>query len=132
MPARKVSAKSGQLPKVWVFAATLMVSNRKRSVEWYTRSLGLEIVQDLGHWVTVGRKGSGGLLHLCDGSEIGEDLDPGNAGITIHVPGNFARACRALEANGVKFVVPVTKRPWGQFARISDPDGNELTLNPED
>jgi predicted enzyme related to lactoylglutathione lyase len=123
------SPKAG-IPRVTIFAATVIVADRGRSVEYYTSNLGLDVVQDLGHWVTVGRKGSNGLIHLCQGSEIGFPLEPGNVGITIHVPGDFVKSCAALEKNGVKFVRPPKKESWGWWARITDPDGNELTLNP--
>ncbi len=109
-----------------------MVSDRARSVDWYTTKLGFQVIQDLGHWVTVGHKGHTGLLHLCQGSEIDEPLSPGNQGITFHVRGDFARQCARLAKNGVTFERPVTKRPWGVFAQIADPDGNVITLNPED
>ena len=131
MPERK-SPRSTKRPDLYLFATTIMVSDRKRSVEWYTGKLGFEVVQDLGHWVTVGHTGSNGLLHLCQGSEIGEELNPGNQGITFHVRGDFEKKVSELEQNGVTLDAPVTKRPWGMFARISDPDGNVITLNPED
>jgi catechol 2,3-dioxygenase-like lactoylglutathione lyase family enzyme len=109
-----------------------MVLDRKRSVDWYTTKLGFEVIQDLGHWVTVGHPGTNGLLHLCQGSEIDEGLDPGNQGITFHIRGDFESACADLARKGVKFDKPVTKMPWGTFARIADPDGNVITLNPGD
>ncbi len=109
-----------------------MVSDRARSVDWYTSRLGFEVVQDLGHWVTVGHRGTNGLLHLCQGSEIGEELAPGNQGITFHVRGDFESICADLARRGVRFDAPVTRRPWGRFARIADPDGNLITLNPDE
>jgi catechol 2,3-dioxygenase-like lactoylglutathione lyase family enzyme len=109
-----------------------MVSDRKRSVDWYTEKLGFEVIQDLGHWVTVGHKGLNGLLHLCQGSEIDEELSRGNQGITFHVRGDFEAQCAKLAQRGVKFDAPVTKRPWGLYASIADLDGNVITLNPED
>lgn len=119
-------------PDLYLFATTIMVSDRTRSVAWYTSKLGFEVIQDMGHWVTVGHKGVNGLLHLCQASEIGESLSPGNQGITFHVRGNFERHVQELARRGVTLDVPVTKKPWGKFARIADPDGNVLTLNPED
>lgn len=129
---RKLAESPGVTPPVYFFATTIMVSDRKRSVDWYTRNLGFEVIQDLGHWVTVGHKGVNGLLHLCQGSEIGEELSPGNQGITFHVRGDFEKECAKLARNGVKFDAPVTRKPWGLYARISDPDGNVISLNPED
>lgn len=124
--------ETNQHPDLYFFATTIMVSNRQQSVKWYTEKLGFEVIQDLGHWVTVGHKGVNGLLHLCQGSEIGEDLSPGNQGITFHVRGDFAKHVAELKRSGVTLDAPVTKRPWGMFARIADPDGNVITLNPED
>jgi len=131
MPTKEGSATS-KSPDLYFFATTIIVSDRKRSVEWYTNKLGFEVVQDMGHWVTIGHKGSTGLLHLCQGSEIGADMEPGNQGITFHLRGDFEKKVSDLEKNGVKLDKPVTKMPWGMFARIADPDGNVITLNPED
>ena len=131
MPHEHVSSAPAA-PDIYLFATTVVVSNRKRSVEWYTEKLGFEVIQDLGHWVTVGHRGVNGLLHLCEGPEIDEALNPGNQGITFHVRGDFEQRCASLAKNGVKFDVPVTRKPWGRFARIADPDGNVITLNPED
>jgi len=119
-------------PDLYLFATTIVVSDRKKAVEWYTRKLGFEVIQDLGHWVTVGHRGTNGLLHLCEGPEIEEELSPGNQGITFHVRGDFAKKVAELARNGVAIDTPVTKRPWGMFAKIADPDGNVITLNPED
>ena len=125
-------SSSRPAPSVYLFATTIMVSSRKRAVEWYTQKLGFEVIQDMGHWVTVGHKGVNGLLHLCEASEIDEELSPGNQGITFHVRGDFEGQCARLAKDGVRFDVPPTQKPWGRFARISDPDGNLITLNPED
>lgn len=122
----------GKPPSIYLFATTVMVRDRARSVAWYTEHLGFRVVQDLGHWVTVGRAGAGGLLHLCEAGEIGEELNPGNQGITFHVRGDFEEAIAGLARRGVTIDAPVTRRPWGMFARIADPDGNVFTLNPED
>ena len=131
MPPKKAPGTSKD-PDLYFFATTIMVSDRKRSVEWYTKKLGFEVIQDMGHWVTVGHRGLNGLLHLCQGSEIDEELSPGNQGITFHVRGDFEKKVAGLEKAGVTLDRPVTKMPWGMFARISDPDGNVITLNPED
>jgi predicted enzyme related to lactoylglutathione lyase len=131
MPTKKRSELPTK-PDLYFFATTIMVSDRKRSVEWYTTKLGFEVIQDMGHWVTVGHKGSNGLLHLCQGSEIGAELEPGNQGITFHIRGDFEKKVSELERNGVKLDKPATKMPWGWYARIADPDGNVISLNPDD
>jgi len=133
MPAQRAS-KPSPVPKATVFSVAVEVSNRSRSVKWYTEKLGLDLVQDLGHWVTVGRKGEGGLLHLCQWSEFAKSSKPatGNLGINLHVPGDFVAACAAFRANGVEFACPPTQESWGWWARVRDPDGIELTLTPAD
>jgi predicted enzyme related to lactoylglutathione lyase len=49
---------------------------------------------------------------------------------------NGALACddveatyRQLSARGVQFVSPPAKQPWGTFAIIQDPDGNQFVLS---
>ncbi|MGB6501230.1 MAG: VOC family protein [Thermoplasmata archaeon] len=131
MPAnnRKHSEKH---PDLYLFATTIMVSNRKRSVIWYTQKLGFEVIQDLGHWVTVGHKGQTGLLHLCQGSDFEAELEPGIQGITFHIRGDFEKKCKQLARSGVTFEKPVTKTSWGTYALIADPDGNIINVHPED
>ncbi len=131
--AAKEDKRASQLPKARFFSVAVVVSDRKRSVEWYTTKLGLDLVQDMGHWVTVGRKDGSGLIHLCQTSEIGMDErpEPGLTGIELNLPGDFRAACAALVANGVKFRKGPTKEAWGWWAGVVDPDGNELTLMPE-
>jgi catechol 2,3-dioxygenase-like lactoylglutathione lyase family enzyme len=133
MTGKKRSKPSG-VPKATVFSTAVVVSDRARSVKWYTEKLGLDLVQDMGHWVTVGRKGDGGLLHLCQWSELDRTAVPekGNLGINLHVPGDFVASCEAFRANGVKFARPPKKEPWGWWARVRDPDGIEITLIPAD
>ncbi|MGA8605220.1 MAG: VOC family protein [Thermoplasmata archaeon] len=140
MPAKKqgkgkspVRGKSA-LPKSAVATVAVVVSDRKKATEWYTRNLGLEVVESMDHWVVVGRKGKGGMLHLCAVGEFDEKapLEPGNSGILLRVPGrDFVAACGELKANGVEFVEGPKKETWGWFATVRDPDGNEIFLAPD-
>ena len=122
------------LPKALVASVAVVVSDRKKATEWYTRNLGLEVVESMDHWVAVGRKGKGGMLHLCAVAEFDEKapLESGNSGIMLRVPGrDFVSACAELKANGVEFVEGPKKEPWGWFATVRDPDGNEIFLAPD-
>lgn len=94
----KEKVKAPRIPKVKLFLIGLAVSDRQRSVTWYTEKLGLAVVQDLGHWVTVGRKAGSGLIHLCQTSEVGipEKPEAGIAGIELKFPGDFRADCAAL------------------------------------
>jgi len=131
MPSEK-SGNSETHPGLYFFATTIMVSDRKRSVDWYTQKLGFEVIQDMGHWLTIGHSGRSGLLHLCQASEIDGELEPGIQGITLHVRGDFERKCQDLARKGVTFEKPVTRMSWGMYARIADPDGNIINVHPED
>jgi lactoylglutathione lyase len=134
--APKINPPSG-LPLTYLSSIAIEVRDRKQSLEWYTQKLGLELLQDLGHWVTVGRKGSNGMIHLCEWAEVsdGDSIEPGLLGITLKVPGGekeFLAACEAWKANGVRFGQKPVKRPWGWYARLKDPDGNEFMGMPGD
>lgn len=124
------------MPKLSFHSVAVVVSDRKRSVEWYTTKLGLDVIQQVeaqgGHWVTVGRKGENGTLHLCQFAEFVPEfpLETGNSGIQLTVPGDFVSACAALEANGVKFRQTAKEETWGWWASIVDPDGNQIMLVP--
>jgi len=129
MPASK---KQPKMPKPSFVSVAVVVSDRKKAVEWYTKKLGLDVIVKMDHWVTVGRKGRPGELHLCQTSEydISIPLEKGNTGINLQLPGNFEAGCAALQANGVKFTQPPKKEDWGWWATIQDPDGNEISLTP--
>jgi catechol 2,3-dioxygenase-like lactoylglutathione lyase family enzyme len=139
MPTKKKGPSAprktkSQLPKSVVSSVAVVVSNRRKATEWYTKNLGLDIIESIDHWVAVGRKGKGGLLHLCEVTEFDEDapLEPGNSGIMLRVPGpDFVAACTKLKQNGVLFVRGPTKEPWGWDAIVRDPDGNEIALSPD-
>ena len=142
MPAAKKSARprsraaksspGRRLPRAVFASVAVVVADRKRSVDWYTRRLGLDVIDSFDHWVTVGRKGRPGVIHLCQTSEYDTSipLEQGNTGIQLRLPGDFEAACRSLEANGVTFTSRPKKEEWGWWATIADPDGNEIALTP--
>ena len=114
----------------WVGSVAVMVSDRERSKRWYTEKLGMSVLMGGDHWVTVGRKGKGGAIHLCLASDVeGLPLEPGNTGILVLVDGDLKKECEALKKRGVDFVHAPKKQPWGLWdAMVRDPDGNELLL----
>lgn len=133
MAAKKASAKPRVSDTPWMASVAVVVEDRERSKAWYTEKLGMQILQDGEHWVTVGRKGKGGAIHLCLASELGSELEPGNSGILVMLEGPIKSECRKLKARGVEFVQEPTKQPWGAWdARVRDPDGNELLLMESD
>jgi len=142
MPKRSPPKKAAQPPNAKksstaapaFLSVAVVVSDRKKAVEWYTQKFGLELVDDMDHWQTVGRKGGGGKLHLCQVSEYDAKapLEPGNSGIAFTLEGDFVTACQALMDRGVDFSSPPTKSAWGWGAAVKDPDGNEIYLTAAD
>jgi catechol 2,3-dioxygenase-like lactoylglutathione lyase family enzyme len=113
-------------------SVALVVSDRNRSVKWYTETFGLDHLENEEHWQTVGEKGRPVELHICQVSEYDDSapLEPGNTGIAFRVGGDFVAACDALRDRGVEFSVPPTKAEWGWWAMVKDPDGNEIAILP--
>ena len=136
--ASKASKKSGAsartkpIAKPSFLSVGVVVSDRKKAVEWYTKKFGLDRLDDMDHWQTVGRKGAGGKIHICQVSEFDDKapLEPGNSGIAFALSGDFVAACQALMDQGVTFATPPTKFEWGWGASVTDPDGNEIYLTP--
>jgi predicted enzyme related to lactoylglutathione lyase len=117
----------------WVVSVPVVVSDREAAKKWYTDKLGLVLIADEDHWVTVGGRRKGSQLHLCQASENQPKpipLEPGPSGIVIALPGDFRTACKRLKEAGVEFSQPPEKAPWGWYATIKDPDGNEHHLMP--
>jgi predicted enzyme related to lactoylglutathione lyase len=127
---KKAAGKAGRSPRF--VSVAVVVADRKNSVKWYTENFGLDHIADMDHWQTVGEKGRPGELHICQVSEYDDKapMEPGNSGIAFHLAGDFVAACKALAARGVEFTVPATKAPWGWWAMVKDPDGNELCVLP--
>lgn len=112
----------------------IVVSDRAASKRWYTEKFGLELVDDEDHWVTVGRKGGGTVIHLCQASENQPKpipMEPGPWGYVFALPGDFRAACDRLAKAGVEFTTKPTEAPWGWYAVVADPDRNELYLCPD-
>ncbi len=134
MPAKKSAKKSTKGHETpWVASVPIVVSDREVSKKWYTEKLGLALISDQDHWVTVGGKGKGSELHLCQASENQPQpipLEPGPSGIVIVLPGDFRAECKRLMDAGVEFSHPPEKAAWGWYATIKDPDGNEHHLAP--
>jgi catechol 2,3-dioxygenase-like lactoylglutathione lyase family enzyme len=136
MAARKKSAarpRSPTAPQPHFTSVAIVVADRKKALDWYTKTFGLDVIDQMDHWVTVGRKGDGTRLHLCQTTEYDESgkLEPGNSGIMFRVAGkDFEASCAALKARGVEFSTEPRKDPWGWWAMVRDPDGNEHTIMP--
>lgn len=108
------------ITKVHSFAVT--VSDTDHAKQWYHDVLGLEVLEDQGHWVTVGRK-DGGRIHLCETDK----LETGNTGILL-LCDNLDKSYSELVSRGVKFSKAPQDAGFGRFAIFNDPDGNAYWL----
>jgi predicted enzyme related to lactoylglutathione lyase len=117
----------------WLASVPIVVSDKSASKKWYTENLGLALIADDGHWVTVGNPSRGSALHLCQGSENHPQpipLEPGPWGYVVAIPGDFRTECRRMKEHGVEFTHDPEEAPWGWYAIITDPDRNLLYLSP--
>jgi catechol 2,3-dioxygenase-like lactoylglutathione lyase family enzyme len=105
-------------------SAAVVVKNLKRAKKFYTAKLGLKVIDNMEHWVTVGQPRTGVRIHLCEASP----QEQGNTGILFSADATLKEAFKTLKKKGVKFSVPPTKQPWGVECRFLDPDGNEFWL----
>ena len=124
------SNKSGS---PWIASVPIVVSDRAKSTKWYVEKLGMRLIDSDDHWVTVGGEGKGTVFHLCQASENQPapiPLEPGPSGIVIAIPGDFEKECHRLKAAGITFSHDAEKAPWGWYAIVRDPDGNEHNLCP--
>ncbi len=131
MPETKPKGSETKPP--YFVSVAVVVADRKKALDWYTNVLGLEVVNQQDHWVTVGQKGHG-LLHLCQSTEYDPSakLEPGNSGILFRLPGaDFAESCARLKSRGVTFAEEPRHAEWGWYATIRDPDGNEHVVMPD-
>jgi predicted enzyme related to lactoylglutathione lyase len=112
--------------KSWPTTVAVVVKNLKRAKKFYTEKLGMKVLDDMGHWVTVGQPRKGARLHLCEMKKV----EPGNTGILIMIDEPIEKAYRDMKKKGVKFSVPPTVHEWGTECRFVDPDGNEFWLMP--
>jgi Predicted enzyme related to lactoylglutathione lyase len=106
-----------------VKSIAVVISDEKKAIEFYTKTLGFELRDNEGHWITVAPKGSQTLLHLCKT----KPLEPGNTGIWLKVD-DVDKTYEELSKKGVKFPKPPRDDGWGKYAIMSDPDGNEFWL----
>jgi catechol 2,3-dioxygenase-like lactoylglutathione lyase family enzyme len=130
MPATRKKKEAASTP--WVASVPVVVSDRRASTKWYTEKLGLDLIDHEDHWVTVGRRGKGSVLHLCQASENSPEipLEPGPSGLVLVVPGDFLDGCARMKSAGVEFSQEPVNAAWGWYATVRDPDGNEHNLSP--
>jgi catechol 2,3-dioxygenase-like lactoylglutathione lyase family enzyme len=114
----------------WVASTAVVVKDKKRSKKFFTEKLGMKVLMEEGHWLTVGHPKRGSALHLCEIREFDKraPLEKGNTGILILVDRDAREAYQELKLNGVKFASKPEEHPWGWDFSFKDPDGNEFLV----
>ena len=118
--------------KLKPYSVAVVVSNAKKSLAFYTKKLGLDVLAKGDHWTVVGRKKGGLAMHLCEYGKPTPKAEKGNTGILLFTDETMAKTYQRLKRRGVKFSVPPKKEEWGWHCMIKDPDGNELWIMPND
>ena len=110
-------------------SVAVVVSDEKKSKQWYVDKLGFEVQDDDEHWVVVAPSGSSIGIHLCKS----ESLEPGNTGILFYAD-DVEATYQELKRKGVEFTRELGKAEWNKnikYAMFKDPDGNEFWLMPK-
>jgi lactoylglutathione lyase len=116
----------------------LPVANLERSINFYTRLFGMQVMgrrSDANRKVEVGHVGYGNratqpsIELIQDVSEQAPvQVKPTGGHISIHVS-DLQKLCVILEKEGVEFKQPLMRRPGGNLrAWVRDLDGHELEL----
>ena len=101
---------------------TLMVWDLGRSIQFYTETLGLDLIQRYGdHYAEIQSPGLKMGLHPSDGTvDKGKNISVG-FGVS-----NLDDTVEELTAKGVEF--KVVDDGWSRLANFTDPDQNPLYL----
>ena len=113
----------------------IVVSDLKRSIEFYRDVLGVPLKYEADNWAefaTLGTRlalkaGAPPVAAIPEKSQDGQPI-AGRVGIAFEVK-NLDQVYRDLSARGVKFTQPPTEDgPGGRMAMLLDPDGLEIAL----
>ena len=108
-----------------ISAVILLVSNMKKSIEFYKDVLGMEVKQQAEDWVEFSKQGTVLALHPTKKKEkLTKNI---NMLIGFNVS-ELESVCSNLEKKKVKFHKTMTKEIFGKHAIIEDPDGHLISL----
>jgi catechol 2,3-dioxygenase-like lactoylglutathione lyase family enzyme len=107
--------------------ATIFVSNMDRSVDFYTKILGLTLAERFGnHWASIE---SGKLaIGLHPASSQNPAGQRGSTVIGLELIGNIEDAVAKLRKQGVQFHGAISEDNAGKSVYFEDPDGNLLYM----
>lgn len=126
-PSRRTSMIAPSLSYV-----NLYVSDLARSVEFFEKTLGLELQfsdPSFGYASFAAGPVRMGLAQVDGGDESNRGLVGRQTGFGFAVP-DLVAAHEELSARGVSFTMKPEKQPWGGFMGLfEDPDGNVFYLD---
>jgi predicted enzyme related to lactoylglutathione lyase len=108
------------------------VQDQSRALQFYTEKLGFRILTDQAfsekqRWIELSIPGAdtGIVLFTPEGQEdrIGTFVN------TSWEVDNVEKAYAELLENGVQFMKPPQRQPWGTFAVMQDSEGNQIVLS---
>src|SRR5579883_3310323 len=108
---------------------TIGVSDQDRALDFYVNKLGFEKIDDqpmseTERWLEIALPGNQTHIMLGLRGQSGSDRT-GMTGFVLHAD-NIEETCATLKERGVTFVQELSTQPWGKWAQIADPDGNEF------
>lgn len=111
---------------------SIPIADQDRALSFYTEKLGFRVVTDQPmqgkqRWIElrIGTAETRFVLFTPEGQEdrVGTFFSASFACDDVDA------TYRALSAKGVPFDGPPKREPWGCFAKLRDPDGNQLVLS---
>lgn len=112
--------------------ASIPTADQDRALAFYTEKLGFRIATDQPfdgkqRWIElrIGSSETRFVLFTMAGEEdrIGRSFNGALAA------DNVEATYEELRERGVEFVSPPRKEPWGTFAVLKDPDGNQFVIS---
>lgn len=111
---------------------SIPTSDQDRALSFYTEKLGFRLLtdqpfDDRQRWIELGIAGSETKFVLFTPDDQRDRIGGFFAGALAC--GDVLATYRQLLARGVNFASPPQKQPWGEFAVMKDPDGNQFVLS---
>ena len=106
------------------------VNDQDKAIAFYTDILGFELRRKLpmgaAYWVEVAPKGAQTCLVLYPKSMM-KDWNERKLSVVFYCE-NVESVCAQLQSKGVTIAMEPSEMPWGMFAMIEDPDGNQIGM----
>ena len=111
---------------------SIPVTDQDRALAFYTEKLGFRILTDQPfdgkqRWIELSIPGAETGLTLF--TPEGHRDRIGTFSAISFTCDDLQRTYEDLTARGVEFAGPPQKQPWGSFAMLKDPDGNQFVIS---